>query len=44
MSYKLSGLNPEQEQLLNDVKIIINSFCVYDNGPSNIPVMYFQDI
>ena len=27
-----------------DVKMILNSFCVRDNGPSNIPVMYFQQI
>jgi hypothetical protein len=27
-----------------DVKMILNSFCVYDNGPSNIPVMYFEEI
>ena len=27
-----------------DVKMILNSFCACDNGPSNIPVMYFQQI
>jgi hypothetical protein len=28
----------------NDVKMILNSFCVCDAGPSNIPVMYFQQL
>jgi hypothetical protein len=27
-----------------DVKMILNSFCAYDNGPSNIPVTYFDKL
>ena len=27
-----------------DVKMILNSFCVCDNGSSNIPVTYFQPL